>query len=230
MFTLENLPNELLDYIFSYLHSDEIIYSFLNLNIRFYTLCIPYIERINLSITNNAHLWNTDNFQLIPSLIKKLKLNDIQIDWIFEYPDNIPIYFPQLKTIQLRILLQNEHYKKYLSIFKRILSSLTLDYQNATLFSKISHEILDEFIENDSLTALNSLTIDGVCLSIDNENFQICQTLKNLKLSVEYQHHLFILLEYLPQLEYLNIGIREGKSIFFFNLFHYFFFDLFSFR
>jgi hypothetical protein len=36
--------------------------------------------------------------------------------------------------------------------------------------------------------------------------------LKRLTLSVEYQHHLFILLEYLPQLEYLSIGIREGKA------------------
>jgi hypothetical protein len=86
-----------------------------------------------------------------------------------------------------------------------------LDYQNATLFSKIDHEILTEFIANESSTVLTTLTIDGVCLSIDSENFQICQTLKRLTLSVEYQHHLFILLEYLPQLEYLSIGIREGK-------------------
>lgn len=212
MFTLEILPNELLHYVFSYLHSDEIIYSFLNLNIRFYSLCLPYIERLNLSTTTNVQLWNTPNFQLIPSLIKTLKLNDTQLDWIFDSPVSISTYFTQLQTVQLRILLQNEHYKQYLPIFKEILSSLVLDYQNATLFSKIDHEILNEFIANDSSTVLSTLTIDGVCLSIDSENFQICQTLKRLTLSVEYQHHLFILLEYLPQLEYLNIGIREGKA------------------
>ncbi|CAF4372874.1 unnamed protein product, partial [Rotaria sordida] len=122
----------------------------------------------------------------------------------------IPIYFTQLQAIQLRILLQNEHYKQYLPIFKETISSLVLDYQNATIFSQIDHEILNEFITNDTSTVLNTLIIDGVCLSIDSENFQTCQTLKRLTLSVEYQHHLFILLEYLPQLEYLNIGIREG--------------------
>lgn len=212
MFTLEVLPNELLHYVFSYLDSNDIIRSFLNLNIRFYVLCLPYIEQLNLSTTINIQLWNTPNFQLIPSLIKTLKLNDIQLDWIFDSPDDLPIYFTQLQTIQLRILLQNEHYKQYLPIFKKIISSLALDYQNATLFSKIDHEILTEFITNDSSTVLNTLTIDGICLSIDSENFQICQTLKHLRLSVEYQHHLFILLEYLPQLEYLSIGIREGKA------------------
>ncbi|CAF3757750.1 unnamed protein product [Adineta steineri] len=87
-----------------------------------------------------------------------------------------------------------------------------LEYQNATLFSKIDHEILTEFIVNDSSTVLSSLTIDGICLSIDSGIFQICHTLKRLTLSVEYQHHLFILLEYLPELEYLSIGIREGKA------------------
>jgi hypothetical protein len=211
MFTLEILPNELLHYVFSYLHSDEIIYSLLNLNIRFYTLCLPYIERLNLSSTTNVQLWSTQNFQLIPSLIKTLKLNDTQLDWVFDSPDGISTYFPQLQTIYLRILLQNEHYKQYLPIFKKTLSSLVLDYQNATIFSKIDHEILTEFITDDSSIVFSTLVIDGVCLSIDSENFQICQTLKRLTLSVEYQHHLFILLEYLPQLEYLNIGIREGK-------------------
>ncbi|CAF1145255.1 unnamed protein product [Rotaria sordida] len=212
MLSLELLPNELLHYIFSYLHSDEIIYSFLNLNIRFYMLCLPYIERLNLSTTTNVPLWNTQNFQLVPSLIKTLKLNDTQLEWVFDFPDSIPIYFTQLQAIQLRILLQNEHYKQYLPIFKETISSLVLDYQNATIFSQIDHEILNEFITNDTSTVLNTLIIDGVCLSIDSENFQICQTLKRLTLSVEYQHHLFILLEYLPQLEYLNIGIREGKA------------------
>ena len=211
MLSLELLPNELFHYIFSYLHSDEIIYSFLNLNLRFYTLCLPYIERLNLSTTNNAQLWSTENFQLIPSLIKRLKLNDTQIDWIFDSPESIPTDFTQIQAIQLRILLQNEHFKEYLPIFKKTLSSLVLDYQNATLFSKIDHEILNEFIVDDSSMVLSTLIIDGVCLSVENENFQICQTLKRLTLSVEYQHHLFILLEYLPQLEYLNIGIREGK-------------------
>jgi hypothetical protein len=210
--TLEVLPNELLHDVFSYLHSEEIIYSFLNLNIRFYTLCLPYIERLNLSTTTNEELWSTENFQLIPSLIKTLKLNDTQLDWVFEYdPDSVPTYFTQLQTIQLRILLQNEHYKQYLPIFKKTISSLVLDYQNATVFSQIDHEILNEFIANDSSTVLSTLAIEGVCLSIDSENFQICQTLKCLTLRVEYQHHLFILLEYLPQLEYLSIGIREGK-------------------
>ncbi|CAF3709236.1 unnamed protein product [Rotaria sp. Silwood1] len=139
-------------------------------------------------------------------------MNDTQLDWIFDTPDSVPTYFTQLQKIQLRILLQNEHYKQYLPIFKKTISSLVLDYQNATLFSKIDHEILAEFIVNDSSTVLSTLTIDGVCLSIDSEYFQICQTLKRLTLSVEYQHHLFILLEYLPQLEYLSIGIREGKA------------------
>lgn len=210
MFTLELFPNELLHQIFSYLQSDEIIYSFLNLNLRFYSLCLPYIERISLSTSNNVHLWNTENFQLIPSLIKAMKLNDTQLDWIFDCPEHIPIYFPQLQSIQLRILSQNEHYKEYLPILKRTIKSLVLDYQNATLFSRIDHEILHEFVLNESSTILNELTIDGVCLSIDCEYFQTCQTLKCLTLSVEYQHHLFILLEYLPQLEYLNIAIREG--------------------
>ncbi|CAF1228152.1 unnamed protein product [Adineta steineri] len=212
MFSLEQLPNELLHYILSYLDSDDIIYSFLNLNIRFYTLCLPYIERLNLSTTNNEQRWNTQNYQLIPSLIKRLKLNDTQLDCIFDSPTDVPIYFTQLQTIKLRILLQNEHYKQYLPIFKKILSSLVLEYQNATLSSKIDHEILTEFIIDDSSTVLSSLTIDGICLSIDSGIFQICHTLKRLTLSVEYQHHLFILLEYLPELEYLSIGIREGKA------------------
>ncbi|CAF4250958.1 unnamed protein product [Rotaria sp. Silwood2] len=212
MLTLELLPNELLHYVFSYLHSDEIIYSFLNLNIRFYTLCLPYIERLNLSTTSNVQIISTQNFQLIPSLIKTLKLNDTQLDWVFDSPDSVPTYFTQLQTIQLRILLQNEHYKQYLPVFKKTISSLLLDYQNASLFSKIDHGILTEFIANDSSTALSTLIIDGVCLSIDSGDFQICQTLTRLTLSVEYQHHLFILLEYLPQLEYLSIGIREGKA------------------
>jgi hypothetical protein len=165
-----------------------------------------------LSTTTNVRLWSSENFQLIPSLIKTLKLNDTQLDWIFDSPDSVPIYFRQLQRIKLRILLQNEHYKQYLSIFKTTLSSLVLEYQNATLFSKIDHQILTEFITNDSSMVLSTLIIDGVCLSIDSEYFQICQTLKRLTLSVEYQHHLFILLEYLPQLEYLSIGIREGKA------------------
>jgi hypothetical protein len=148
-------------------------------------------------------------------------LNDTQLNWIFDSPAGVPTYFTQLQRIHLRILLQNEYYKQYLPIFKKSISSLVLDYQNATLFSKIDHEILTEFITDDSSTVLSTLTIDGVCLSIDSENFQICQTLKHLTLSVEYQHHLFILLEYLPQLEYLSIGIREGKLT---KIFCHFFF------
>ncbi|CAF1450350.1 unnamed protein product [Adineta ricciae] len=212
MFTFELLPNELLHNILSYLHSDEIIYSFLNLNLRFYNLCVPYIERLNLSTTNNAQLWCTSNFQLVPSIVKTLKFNDTQLDWIFDSSDNVLVYFAHLKTIYMRILSQNDYYKCYLPTFKQKIYSLTMEYQNATLFSKVNHEILNEFINNDPSMTLNSLTIDGVCLSIDSEYFQICQTLKRLTLSVEYQHHLFILLEYLPQLEYLNIGIREGKA------------------
>ncbi|CAF4746915.1 unnamed protein product [Rotaria sp. Silwood1] len=80
------------------------------------------------------------------------------------------------------------------------------------IYRYLKKPYLPEFIVNDSSTVLSTLTIDGVCLSIDSEYFQICQTLKRLTLSVEYQHHLFILLEYLPQLEYLSIGIREGKA------------------
>lgn len=99
-------------------------------------------------------------------------------------------------------------YKQYISIFKQYLSKLTLDYQNTSIHSKIDYdEILNEFITNDSSSKLSSLGIEGVCLSINNSCFQICQTLKHLTLSVEYQHHLFLLLEY------LNIDIRE-QSIF----------------
>ena len=210
MFTFEELPNELIDQIFSYLHSDQIIYSFFYLNIRFYNLCLPFIRRINLSTSTNLDLWNSENFQKIPSLIERLKLNDTQLDWVFDFPQGIQTYFPQLQTIQLRILLQNEHYKQYLPIMKQSLSSLVLDYQNATLFSRIDHEILHEFLLDEPSTKLNDLTIDGVCLSVDCESFQMCRTLKCLTISVEYQHHLFLLLEYLPQLEYFNIAVREG--------------------
>src|SRR5690349_18040681 len=101
MLTFEELPNELFHNVLSYLHSDEIIYSFLKLNIRFYCLCLPYISRLNLSTSTNIHLWNTENFQLIPSLIKTLKLNDTQLDWIFDCPDGIPTYFTQLQSVQL---------------------------------------------------------------------------------------------------------------------------------
>ena len=210
MFNFELFPNEIIGEILNYLHSDEIIYSFLNLNIRFYYLCVPFIERLNLSRCTNIDLWKTENFQLIPSLIKKLRLNDTQLDWIFDSPEGIEQYFHQLESIQMKIVLQNKSYKEYISIIKKRIFSLILEYQNATLFSKIDDQILNEFVNNDSSTKLHSLIIHGVCLSIDLESFQICKTLKRLTLSVEYQHHLFILLEYLPQLEYLNIGIREG--------------------
>ncbi|CAF0811488.1 unnamed protein product [Didymodactylos carnosus] len=212
--TLEQFPNELLHYVFSYLQSDEIIYSFLSLNIRFNSLCHHYIEHIDLSMTNSVDKWFTENFQLIPSLIKTLKLNDMQLDLVFESFNDVSTYFTQLKTIHLGIFLQNGHYKQYLPVFKQTISSLLLNYQNATILSRIDHDILNEFITNnaESSILLDTLTIHGVCLSFDGEQFQICQTLKCLTIFIEYQHQLFILLEYLPQLEYLNVGIREGKA------------------
>lgn len=59
MFNFELFPNEIIGEIFNYLHSDEIIYSFLNINIRFDNLCLPYIERINLSRSSNMFSINS---------------------------------------------------------------------------------------------------------------------------------------------------------------------------
>ena len=89
MFHFEDLPNELVLIIFSYLTKFELLESFLKLNQRFNILLLKYIHHINLSsiltkiqldkylnnylplINNHIYSFTFDNYQIGNIFLKK---------------------------------------------------------------------------------------------------------------------------------------------------------------
>ncbi|CAF0863595.1 unnamed protein product, partial [Didymodactylos carnosus] len=99
--TLESsLPNELYDFIFLYLKSIDIIYSFFNINDHFNHLIYPFLCAIDLSDADEYSL-NKYYQTILPTIqhyIKAIKVDDKDIDFVFPLPLYSKIY-PNLELI-----------------------------------------------------------------------------------------------------------------------------------
>jgi hypothetical protein len=82
MFYFDELPNELILMIFSYLTKFELLESFLKLNTRFNCLLSKYIHHINLSsifTKNEINKFSKDYFSYIKNEIYSLTIDNYQI-------------------------------------------------------------------------------------------------------------------------------------------------------
>ncbi|CAF1519932.1 unnamed protein product [Didymodactylos carnosus] len=200
MLAFEHLPSELYEFVFMYLKSNDILVSFMNLNKRFtklvhYQIC----RKVDVSLSKSDF---HDILHYVQSTMQSIKLNDNQLNKVF--PTTITSY-PNLRSIILNNIPHvNGKYSVHIESFKT-LYSLTLNF----LFQCETPEIDQHVLFNKC--SLEKLFITNCVLSLDSSNsIQMCQSIKYLTIKIQYQHHLFMLMENFPSLVYLNIQITKG--------------------
>ncbi|CAF1220911.1 unnamed protein product [Adineta steineri] len=205
----DKLPKEIIFNIFNYLSCNDIIYTFFLFNSRLNHLLLEhehYLNNLELPITNLNYWQNI--LSIIGSKIKTLKISTIDLSLSLDL-------FPNIKSIiitslyglsnrSLQTLLANKQFQ-ILHTFKiksknylKPRSSLFCDNFEHYLFTKIfNEENLLEIFEYLTLTTLFSRKILN--------NLQINSSLLSLTLCLHEFIDIFSVLQYTPNLIYLNV-------------------------
>ncbi|CAF1250370.1 unnamed protein product [Adineta steineri] len=192
-----SLPNELLEFLLIYLSSYDMIESF-------------YEKE-----------WIKTSSSLFEPLITNIKFNHSQLQILFPTKSTILNQYPYLKSIIWNYRFAsnpNNHLSEsYLNIFKTKCKSLILNLDtddinddDMTLNHNIALLLLlqnDSIIEKLILKDISDLSI--LWFSFKANLLKMNEYLKELTIKLHYIHDLFILIEYLPKLEYLNVEVCE---------------------
>ncbi|CAF1006004.1 unnamed protein product [Didymodactylos carnosus] len=148
--TLESsLPNELYDFIFIYLKSIDIIYSFYNLNDRFTNLVYPFLCAIDLSDVDECAL--NKHFQtILPKIqhyIKAIKIDDKNLDNVFPLSLYSKIY-PNLESVFITRVKKDGKYLSYLKLFKQLLN-LKIYFDVGESNEPVSNQFFSNLLQSD---------------------------------------------------------------------------------
>ncbi|CAF4413159.1 unnamed protein product, partial [Didymodactylos carnosus] len=202
--TLESsLPNEVYDFIFLYLKSVDIIYSFFNLNDRFNHLIYPFLCAIDLSDADEYSL-NKYYQTILPKIhhyIKAIKVDDKNVDFVFPLSLYSKIY-PNLESVFITKIKKDGKYLSYLKLFKQLIS-LKIDFDESEYQDTVSNELCSNLFQSDC--RLHTLVLDNVYLSINTHIIQLCFSIRNLTVQLHSLDKVYVLLNNLPSIEYVNI-------------------------
>ena len=190
---LLSLPNELLDIIFEYLSSIDLIESIFPLNDhRLNSLIYSRISRIDLTTFPDEHL------KIIFPLISSVRITSNQINKIRLAPALCSLLFEQTDPNDLSFL-------SFLPHFVRHLKSLSFHLHKKCNMDKL---LLPALIFQGNCT-LEVLTIysSNTPMFIELSHIAPCLSLKRVTISLFAHRHLFILCEHLLSLEYLHVHL-----------------------
>ncbi|CAF4500316.1 unnamed protein product, partial [Didymodactylos carnosus] len=203
--TLESsLPNELYDFIFLYLKSIDIIYSFFNLNDRFNNLIYPFLCAIDLSNVDEPSLekYHQTILSKVQHYIKAIKVDDKNVDSVFPLSSYSKIY-PNLESV---FITNVENDAKYLSYLKQLLN-LKLYFNVQEDNETISNELCSNLFQSDC--RVQTLVFDNVYLSINTYIIHPCFSIRNLTIQLHSLDNVYVLLNNLPSIEYIHIDIPQ---------------------
>jgi len=206
-----SLPNELFDLFLIYLSPCDIVQSLNNINKRLNLLIYRFVHKIDVSKKKNQ--WLNKHFLSIQPMVTKLKFVHSQLQTLFPTTTTIPNQYPCLNSIIWNYEFGHDNHLciSYLNIFKTKLSSLTLNL-HADDDETVHNNVVLLLLQNDSL--IEQLIFTGsrtafMWFSFTPNTLKLNQHLKELTIKLHYLHDLFILIENLSKLEYLNVEVCE---------------------
>ncbi|CAF3979422.1 unnamed protein product [Adineta steineri] len=216
---LMSLPNELFEFVLIYLSSYDMIESFYGLNKRLNFLTNQFSCKID--VTKKKKEWIKKSLSLFEPLITNIKFNHSQLHILFPTKSTILNQYPYLRSIIWNYRFAsnpNNHLSEsYLNIFKTKCKSLILNLDTDDInddYMTLNHNIAllllfqnDSIIEKLILKDISDLSI--LWFSFKANLLKMNEYLKELTIKLHYIHDLFILIEYLPKLEYLNVEVCE---------------------
>jgi hypothetical protein len=211
----DDIPMEIIYLIFKYLSTNDILYTFFDLNERLKIFLLEnhcYTTYLELSITN-FDKWRKI-IPLISCRIECLHINTIY----FLFPLNS---FTNLKSIiissshgfadeELKSLVESEQFHRLESF--RMISN----HRSSTCYDNNDHyQILNEvFTNRTSLKIFEYSFVFPPLKFLHTDHYQINSKLESLKLILTDYEDIFVLLEYTPNLKYLNIHSKPlSRSI-----------------
>ncbi|CAF1135812.1 unnamed protein product, partial [Didymodactylos carnosus] len=204
--TLETgLPNELFDFIFLYLKSIDIIYSFFNLNRRFNDLIYPFLCAIDLSNVDECYL-NKYCRTILPQIhhyIKAVKVDDKNLDSVFPLRLYSKIY-PNVESVFITKVEKDGKYLSYLKLFKQLIN-LKIYFGDGEYNETVSNELCLNLFQSDC--RLQTLFFDNVYVPINTHIIQLCFSIRKLTIKLHCFNNVYVLLNNLPSIEYVNIEI-----------------------
>ncbi|CAF1532199.1 unnamed protein product [Didymodactylos carnosus] len=214
--SLIHLPNELFPFIFVYFHPFELIDTFGHLDTRLDCLIqqsitqLDYIRHSGISAIGKK---NESFFQFVT----KLKLTYPQLQNLSKPLTDL---FPKLQSVLLtQIMLddgvqEKKFLTKYVDSLKIILESFSMEFDDM-----ITHEFTQHLFDEQSRLKQMVLTFtrQGCMINtvpIDNDYGLLpCPSLTHLTIDLTFDFEIFILCEYLPCIEYLNIRLQHGHHL-----------------
>jgi len=208
-----SLPNELFDYFLIYLSPCDIVQSLNDINQRLNFLIYPFIHKIDVSTKKKS--WINKYLSSICSLITTIKFNHSQLQILFPTLTTIDNQYPSLKSIIWNYQFGNNDYLclSYLNIFRTRILSLSFnliandndEIDNNYLALLLLHH--DSLIEELIFKYKNTFAM--MWFSLKPNTLKLNEHLKRLTIKLHHPHDLFLLIENLSQLEYLNVEICE---------------------
>ncbi|CAF0731460.1 unnamed protein product [Rotaria sp. Silwood1] len=216
-----DFPDEILCNIFEYLSPFDALNSFINLNIRFNRLLIPFKQQIDLTYLSYQQFINYINI-LLPIISKDESLyfmklgntrtpgqielfNTLMHDQIhrnyFNYINKVLIESPRLNE------LINFVEKFLFSLSNLVSLSITIDYIRDEDFQKWTQLIVHSVLSISTLVKLSIEMPTGLVLS-RLSNTIIFNSLLDVTLNVTLVTDLLILIQHTPNIE--NLSIRIG--------------------
>jgi hypothetical protein len=215
-----SLPNELFELFLIYLSPCDIIQSLNGINKRLNFLIYPFIHTIDVSTKSKQ--WLTKHLFSIQPLVIKIKFKHSQLQTLFPTTTTIHIQYPCLKSIvwDYQFACNDRLCKTYLNVFKTKLVSLNLnlniDENDADDDITDRYNIALLLVQNDSLIEKLTFKIKTpyvlLWFSFPRNILKLNQHLKHLTIKLHYVHDLFILIEHLSKLEYLNVDVCEVEK------------------
>jgi hypothetical protein len=208
-------PNEIIFEIFDYLSFNDIIYTFYYFNQRLENFLLEnqcYFSYFEIPITTNKDFWNN----IIPILrlrIQRLNLKSIDI------PVSIDL-FPNLKSVILssscglpeedfKLIINSDQFKRLHSFkIKQNLVYCTRDCD----YLYDPYDLFQQVINNDN--SLKIFEYSSRIATYRNKSFiglKLNENLHSLILNLNQWNDLFSIIDYTPNLKYLNLELDIDK-------------------
>ncbi|CAF0985944.1 unnamed protein product, partial [Didymodactylos carnosus] len=135
--------------------------------------------------------------------IKAIKVNDKNVDSVFPLSLYSKIY-PNLESVFITKVEKDGKFLSYLKLFKQLLN-LKIYFNVGEFNETVSNEFCSNLLQNDC--RLQTLVFDNVYVSINTHISQLCFSIRNLTIKLHSLHDVYLLLNNLPSIEYVNIHI-----------------------
>ncbi|CAF1108817.1 unnamed protein product [Didymodactylos carnosus] len=133
--------------------------------------------------------------------IKSIKFDDKNIHRIIP----ISTTYPNMCSLSITDIGIGGKYLSYLELFKQLVS-LELHFDRQQCDENIPNDVYSNLFRSNS--QLQILLLNNICITINDKSIHPC-FIKKLRIDLRSLYDLFILLNNLPSIEYVNVGIRN---------------------